>query len=256
MNTLAPEWRKRPATLVACVLVFIASTWVTILWCGPACDMPGMGTWDRMPHQSRLDHFLVFEAMWIVMMIAMMMPVFAPALLRFRHTLSGPPARSRWQVLLFAVAYFVAWALPGLVIYPLGVAASQLVDDATPWDRVTAMAGSLLVLAAGLFQFSPAKRRQIECCRIARVPGATSPPGWRQAGFEGWRIGVDCVICCAGLTATLLVVGVMDVLAMAAVTVGIAAERLLPPHARMERAVGAILIAMGVFLLARTLTGG
>jgi predicted metal-binding membrane protein len=246
MNTLAPDWRTRPGLIATCVLVFIASTWVTILWCGAMCDMPGMGTWDLMGDQSRLGHFLAFEGMWSVMMVAMMMPVFAPALLRFR----GRSAVS------FAGAYFAVWALPGVIVYPLGVGISSVAAQSPAWDWWITLAGGALVLLCGWLQFTSVKRRQIECCRAAyrlrpAVP-ASAEAAWRQ----GWDTGVNCVVCCAGLTATLLVVGVMDLLAMAAVTVAVAAERLLPADTLMARKVGWILLAMGVFLLARALTGG
>jgi predicted metal-binding membrane protein len=253
MNTLAAEWRTSPGTVVSCVLVFIASTWVTILWCGAACDMPGMGAWDRLPHQSRLDHFLAFEGMWIVMMVAMMMPVLAPALMRFRQGLSGPAPAIARHTLLFAGAYFAAWALAGPILYAPGIAVAQVANHpaGSPWIPA---AGSTLILLAGCFQFSATKRRQIECCRSVPMSSAASPASARRSLLAGWRIGVRCVACCAGLTVTLLIAGVMDLLAMAAVTVGIVAERLLPRRARMERGVGVILVTLGVFLLAQSLT--
>jgi predicted metal-binding membrane protein len=249
MNTLAPEWRASPGTAVSCVLVFIASTWVTIVWCGAACDMPGMGAWDRLPHQSRLDHFLVFEGMWIVMMVAMMMPVLAPALLRFRQGMSGQGLAAR-HTLLYAGAYFAVWALAGLILYPPAVAVSQVANQSAgnPWIPA---AGSVLMVLAGCFQFSAAKRRQIECCRSVPMSCAVPASPARWSLRAGWRTGVRCVACCAGLTVTLLIAGVMDLLAMAAVTVGIVAERLMPRRARMERGVGAILVTLGVFLLAQ-----
>jgi predicted metal-binding membrane protein len=252
MNTLAPEWRTSRGTVASCVLVFIASTWVTIVWCSAACDMPGMGAWDRMPHQSRLDHFLVFEGMWIVMMVAMMMPVLAPALLHFRRGLPGPgPAMAR-HTLLFASAYFAVWALMGLVLYPSGIAISQVANQSpvSPWIPA---AGSVLIVLAGCFQFSSAKQRQIECCRSVPMSSELSASPARRSLLAGWHTGVRCVACCAGLTVTLLIAGVMDLLAMAAVTVGIVAERLLPRRARMERGVGVILVTMGVFRLAQSL---
>jgi predicted metal-binding membrane protein len=245
MNTLAPEWRTRPRLFATCVLVFAASTWVTILWCGAACDMPGMGAWDRMPDQTRFEHFLVFEGMWMVMMVAMMMPVFAPALLAFRGRAGS-----------FAAAYFTAWALPGVVVYPLGVGVSGFSNQSAAWDQWPSLAGGVLVMLCGWLQFTSIKRRQIDCCSTAYRPRSGRPPTALEAWRQGWHTGVNCVACCAGLTATLLVVGVMDLLAMAAVTLAVAAERLMPTESQMVRKVGWILLAMGVFLLARAATGG
>ncbi len=223
MNTRAPDRRTRPALLVACVLVFIASTWVTIAWCGAVCDMPGMGVWSRMPGQPWLEHFLVFEGMWSVMMIAMMMPVFAPTLVGSEVTSPVPVAGG----------YFAAWTLAGLAIYPIGLAIAAA--DVAP------AAGGVVVLLAGAWQFTRRKARQLQCCRVIRGEG------WRQ----GWDSGVRCIRCCAGLSAALLVVGVMDVMALALVTVAMAAERLLPATARAAHVIGAILVALGLFLCAR-----
>jgi len=224
MNTLALEARPRPAVLVSCVLVFLASTWVTIAWCGSLCDMPGMGVWSRMPGQTWLEHFLVFEGMWIVMMIAMMMPVFAPVLLR---EIATP--------LPVAMGYFMAWSLLGVALYPLGVAAAALAPGP--------MVGGVLVIIAGVLQFGERKARLLKCCMM--VSGT--------AFRDGFRTGIHCIRCCAGLTATLLVVGVMDLWAMALATLAIAAERLLPSSTRAAPAIGVGLIGIGVVLCARAL---
>ena len=44
----------------------------------------------------------------------------------------------------------------------------------------------------------------------------------------GTVCGLHCTYCCAGLTVILLVIGVMDLRAMAVVTAAITAERLAP----------------------------
>ncbi|MGH8630526.1 MAG: DUF2182 domain-containing protein [Burkholderiales bacterium] len=77
-----------------------------------------------------------------------------------------------------------------------------------------------------------------------RLP-ADAGTAWRY----GLRLGLHCSHCCAGLTAILLVVGVMDLRAMALVTAAITAERLA--GAPVARAIGAVVIGMGVVLLWR-----
>ncbi len=51
--------------------------------------------------------------------------------------------------------------------------------------------------------------------------------------------------------AILLVIGVMDLRAMAVVTAAITAERLAPAGRRVARAIGAAVIGAGLFLIAR-----
>jgi predicted metal-binding membrane protein len=49
----------------------------------------------------------------------------------------------------------------------------------------------------------------------------------------------------------LLVIGVMDVRAMAVVTAAITVERLLPAGERIARATGTVVVAAGVLLIVR-----
>jgi predicted metal-binding membrane protein len=62
---------------------------------------------------------------------------------------------------------------------------------------------------------------------------------------------VLCVRSCAGLTAVLLVLGMMDVRVMAAVTVAITTERLAPAGVHVARAIGVIVIGTGLLQIAR-----
>jgi len=73
----------------------------------------------------------------------------------------------------------------------------------------------------------------------------------RTAWRHGLRLGLHCSHCCAGLTAILLVVGVMDLRVMAAVTAAITVERLAPAGERVARAVGVVVVGTGLFLIAR-----
>jgi predicted metal-binding membrane protein len=68
------------------------------------------------------------------------------------------------------------------------------------------------------------------------------------------RIGIDCGACCAGLTAILLVAGMMDWRVMAAVTAAITAERLASDGAWVARAIGGVAIGGGALLLAQAVS--
>jgi predicted metal-binding membrane protein len=65
------------------------------------------------------------------------------------------------------------------------------------------------------------------------------------------RFGFHCGLSCANLTAVLLVVGVMDLRAMAFVTAAITAERLAPAGERVARAVGVAAIVAGLLLIVK-----
>jgi predicted metal-binding membrane protein len=80
------------------------------------------------------------------------------------------------------------------------------------------------------------------------------PSDTRTALRHGLRLGIDCVHCCFGLTLTLLALGVMDLRAMAAVTLAISVERLAPGGLRAARFTGFVLVAAGMFLVMRAAT--
>jgi predicted metal-binding membrane protein len=83
------------------------------------------------------------------------------------------------------------------------------------------------------------------------VRGLTLPPDAGTAWRHGLRLGVHCSHCCAGLTMILLVVGVMDLRAMALVGAAVTAERLAPAGERVARVIGVVVIGAGMLLIAR-----
>ena len=113
------------------------------------------------------------------------------------------------------------------------------------------MAAGVVVLMAGAFQFTAWKAHHLACCREA--PGAAvrcrrtpaRPGGTACASASTAAYG------CADLTAILLVIGVMDLRAMAVVTAAITAERLAPAGERVARAIGVVVVGAGLFLIAR-----
>jgi predicted metal-binding membrane protein len=207
--------------------------------------------WMRMPEQSWLEAAAAFLGMWTVMMVAMMLPSFIPMLARFR-TAAAEAGRARLGRLtaLVALGYFAVWTLWGAVAFPLGAALAD-VEMSTPlFARMVPAAIAVVVIAAGALQLSAWKRRQLDCCRDEPARGAASLSA--GAAFQhGVRLGLRCSACCAGLTAVLLVVGVMDLRAMALVAAATALERIAPAGERFARAIGVVAVAAGLVLLAR-----
>ena len=76
---------------------------------------------------------------------------------------------------------------------------------------------------------------------------ANAGSAWRY----GLSLGFHCSCCCIGLTAVLLVVGVMDLRAMAVVAAAITAERLAPAGPRVARVIGAVLVGAGLLVIAQ-----
>ena len=259
-------------------LLFAASTALTIVWCASMSEMGGMSmpggwtmsmAWMRMAGQTWPGAAASFLGMWMVMMVAMMLPAFAPMLWRYRQAVGatrpigsargvGGAGETRLAALtaLVALGYFVVWTLSGAIVYPAGMMLAEIEMQRPAVSNAVPIAAGLVVLIAGVLQFTAWKQRQLACCAAMPRPGmvlrADAVSAWRY----GLRVGVHCGLCCAPLMAILLVMGVMDLLAMAVVTAAITAERLAPAGHRIARLTGGIAVVAGVFLIARAIGVG
>ena len=245
--------------LGASAVVFAASAITTVLWCGSMASMPGMEmpggwrmsmAWMRMPGQSWPGAAATFIGMWGVMMVAMMVPVLVPVLSRYREALARTPGTRLGQLTtLVGAGYFAVWTLCGAIVFPVGLMLGEIAMRVPAVSRAMPIATGVVTLIAGILQFTAWKRRQLACCRVSRV--RVSPADASAAWRHGLQLGVRCVYCCASLTAVLLAIGVMDLRAMAAVTALITAERLAPAGERVARGIGMVVVASGLFQVAK-----
>jgi predicted metal-binding membrane protein len=247
-------------------LLAVASAGATIAWSASMSamgemPMPGGWTmsmaWMRMPGQTWSDAGGSFLGMWVVMMMAMMLPSLAPVLLRYREAFSraGKPRPGRLTMLL-ALAYFLVWTICGMAAFSVGVASSTVVMPRPMLARAVPIAAGVVVLLAGALQFTAWKAHHLACSRDVPRGDDTPSPDARTAWRLGLRMGVHCSQCCVGLMAILLVVGIMDLRAMAIVTVAVTAERLAPSGERVARILGAVIVGAGVFTIARAAGAG
>jgi predicted metal-binding membrane protein len=139
----------------------------------------------------------------------------------------------------------------GMVAFPLGVAFAAIAMQEPALARAVPTAVGVVVLTAGALQFTTWKAHHLACCLEAPGCGRMLPADAGTAWRHGLRLGLHCGCCCAGLTAILLVIGVMDLRAMAGVTAAITAERLAPAGGRVARAIGAVAVGAGLLLIAR-----
>jgi predicted metal-binding membrane protein len=246
-------------------LLFAASAIVTITCSTSMAAMGGMAmpggwtmsmAWMRLPGQSWPGAAAAFLGMWIVMMVAMMLPSLVPMLARYRRAVARTGAM-RLATLTVSVGggYFLVWALIGLAAFPLGAGLAELEMQWPSVARAAPITVGAVALVAGALQFTAWKARQLDCCR--QVPGRVRPlrPVLGTAVRHGLRLGLHCSRCCAGLTAFLLVMGVMDLRAMAGVTAAITVERLAPASGPAARVIGIVILVAGVLLIARAVAG-
>jgi predicted metal-binding membrane protein len=263
---MASERTSQRAFFVVSIVLFAVSAATTILWCTSMLamgemPMPGGWTmsmaWMRMPGQTWPGAAASFLAMWVVMMVAMMLPALVPMLLRYRQAVGGTDETRHGRLTaLVGAGYFFVWTVLGMVAFPLGVALAAAEMQLPALARAVPVAAGVVVLIAGALQFTAWKARHLAHCRNAPGRGHTLPSDAGTAWRHGLRLGLHCSECCVGLMAILLVIGVMDLRAMAIVTAAIAVERLAPAGERVAQAIGVGIAAGGLFLIVRAVGVG
>ncbi len=258
---MASDRPSEAAFLGVSALLFTGSATITIAWCTSMSAMGGMPmpggwtmsmAWMRMPGQTWAGAAASFLGMWVVMMVAMMLPSLVFMLRRYRQDV-GRTGATRLGPLtaIVGAGYFFVWTAFGMAVFPLGATLAELEMQQPGLARAVPIAAGVVVLIAGALQFSPWKARHLACCREAPGRGRALSADARTAWRHGLSLGLHCGCCCASLIAILLVIGVMNLYAMAVVAAAISVERLAPAGERVPRAIGAVVIGAGLFLTAR-----
>ena len=225
-------------------LIALLFALAAVAWWSTADRMSGM---DDGPGTA-LGALGWFLGVWVVMMAAMMFPSVAPTVALYAHM-----ARRRAPVapLLFAAGYLVTWTTAGLLAYGVFDAGRSLLGDELTWSGAGRwIAGGTLVVAAA-YELTPLK---VVCLSKCRSPLGFLLGSWRDglsgALTMGARHGAWCVGCCWALMASLFALGVMSLAWMAFVAALIALEKMLPWGRAVTYGTAALLLALGVLLLA------
>jgi predicted metal-binding membrane protein len=196
-----------PTLVLAATLGLAAACWAAAAWLMDGMDM-GVAT--------RPGSFGFFAAAWVTMMAAMMLPGAAPAVARHARV-SG-----KLRAAPFAGSYLAIWALAGVVAYAL--------------DRPHgSLAAGAVVIAAGAYELTPAKRHFRRRCR-------------EDAG-SGLRFGLCCAGSSIGLMAMLVALDVMSLFWMSAVGVLACVQKLLPAKAAIDVPLALALIGLGLVIV-------
>lgn len=186
-------------------------------------------------------------AMWSAMMVAMMLPSAAPAILLYARVHRHAVGASAPPTMAFLAGYLACW-----IGFAMLAAALQLAF-ASPMSMAleSRLVSAALLSAAGLYQLSPFKDACLSRCRSpAEFITRHYRPGASGAARLGLLHGAYCVGCCWLLMALLFIGGAMNLLWIAGLTLLVAAEKLLPFGQWIARIAGVVLIAWGVALIA------
>lgn len=225
---------RRDRALVTTALVALTGvSWLYVLQMGRAPLSPVLANrygLELVLSCCGVDLWTTF-LMWVVMMVAMMVPSASPMVLTFaamkrKRAEQGAPYL---PTAAFLLGYVVAWtafsALAATAQWALFRASllNPRTQTVGPW------AASLLLALAGVFQITSAKQACLMHCR--------SPIGffvgyWREGLWGalqmGLRHGTFCIGCCWLLMALLFVAGVMNLLWVAVIAGYVLVEKVLP----------------------------
>ncbi len=234
--------------ILGLLLGVAAIAWAWLVWLGSgaggdmAMGSPTMGM--RAP---------LFLAMWVVMMVAMMFPTAAPMILAFHRVQAGKRQRGEAFVAtwVFVAAYMLVWALSGIPAYAGALAAEAVSARWMLAPATAARIGGIVLVAAGIYQLTPLKDR---CLAKCRTPLGFIMTSWRDGTLGAVRMGLEhgtyCLGCCWLLFVILFPLGIMNIAAMAIITLVVFAEKTLPWGRPIARATAAALVAYGILVLA------
>jgi predicted metal-binding membrane protein len=227
------------------LLILSALAWVFLIWQAGMMGSQAMGLTMGMSA-------LLFIAIWIVMMVAMMFPTAAPMILMFSKIYTSKrqqelPFVPTW---VFVSAYLLVWSLCGVVAYPLAVGIEQLAAQSMWLMENAARLGGVVLLLAGLYQLSPLKDICLSKCR---TPLQFILSSWHDGYGGAFRMGLEhgafCLGCCWLLFVILFPLGIMNIAVMALVTALIFAEKALPIGRQISKLAGAGLIVYGALIM-------
>lgn len=243
-----PSRSQRRSAVAVGMLALSILGWALLAWMAVDMDsefaqltMPTGPDWD-------LANLLAISAMWAVMMAAMMLPSALPMVLTFVDLSERRGQRSR--SLGFVAAYLLAW-----FAFSAAAVAAQWALQAAGWINpmivsTSVLLNALLLLIAGLYQFSPLKH---VCLARCRTPIGFLLGEWRGGALGsflmGWRHGLFCLGCCWALMALLFVGGVMNLAWIVALSIAVAIEKLAPGGERVAAVLGVALVGAGLWKL-------
>jgi predicted metal-binding membrane protein len=210
--------------------------------------MADMGMTMDMPWTA-VDVLFTF-AMWAVMMVGMMTASAAPVILLFAGMHRGRGAqRAPRTVAAFGAGYLLVWtafsAGAALAQWALHQAAMLSPAMATSSARLS---GAILI-AAGVYQLTPFKGA---CLTRCRSPLGFLMSRWRDGTAGALRMGIEhgtsCLGCCWALMCVLFVMGVMNLVWVAAMAIFVLVEKIGPAGAFVARVVGVAMIAAGALV--------
>jgi predicted metal-binding membrane protein len=263
MNALVPVQRRTGSerhVVIGWVSTLVALCWAYLVFrvsrMGGAdlSQVAGMGIGMEPPPPApyRPSELVLLFGMWVAMMSATALPSNTPAVVLFARVnrLYHAVRRPYLATALFVLGYLSAWTVfsAAATLVQWGLHDAGVLDHAMALTNTTA--AGLTLVAAGVYQWTPAKHACLQHCR---TPLAFVLTGWRRGPWGAFRMGVTHGRYCTGcgwlLMVLLFAAGVMNLAAVAALALLLMAEKLLPGGAWIATLTGLAMVAWGTLLL-------
>jgi len=209
-----------------------------------------MGGMDGGPG-TPLGPFPAFVAAWVLMLAAMMLPSelrFALVFARIKRDES--PTAGTLPLVAFVAGYFLVWTAYGLLAWGLDAGLRALSPGFLAWDAHGPTAAGLVVVAAGLFQFTRWKQA---CLTHCVSPFGFFTQHWHPGVVGAIRLGLThglyCLGCCWALMAVMFAVGVMSLYWMSLLALAMFVEKIAPFGLRLAPFIGLSLVVLGVLIV-------
>ena len=256
-SALEHALRKDRAVVVTAIFIIAAIAWAyTVYLSETGMDMGdgmsmGMAMAD-MRSWSAADFGLMY-VMWAVMMVAMMAPSAAPMLLMFAAVNRKRREREAPYVPtgVFLAGYVIVWAAFSLAATAgnWGLHQASLLSSMMGASTSGYLGGALLLLA-GAFQWSPLKTA---CLKQCRTPMGFLMTSWRDGHKGALRMGLEhgayCLGCCWALMLLLFVLGIMNLVWIAALAAFVLAEKVAPWPEWVSRGTGVLMAGWGIWAI-------
>ncbi len=206
--------------------------------------MSGSSAW-MMTDNWDSEHLLLLCAMWIVMMIGMMLPSAALAVLDLAH--SETPEISRNYAprtgLAFMAGYIAVWSAFSVLAFFIQWCLNSA-KILTPMMEIRSAHLNMILLAvAGVYQFTQLKRACLRSCRCLTANSSHS-------GFQGGlRNGLNCLGCCWALMLLLFVGGVMNLWWICGLSIFVLIEKLANPGWQRTNLIALPAVGSGIWII-------
>src|SRR5262245_5973741 len=232
--------------ILGLLLALAAAAWAVLVW------QHADATMDMTASVTLGPRVPLFLAIWVVMMVAMMFPTALPMILTFYTVQAGNrrPRDAFGTTWVFVAAYLLVWACAGMLAYAGMLAVQTPSARLTLSPTMTAQIGCVIIIVAGIYQLTPLKDVCLSKCRMPIDFIVTS---WRDGATSAFEMGLlhgaYCLGCCWLLFVILFPLGIMNIGAMAAVTLVIFAEKTLPWPRLAPYATAGVLVLYGALVI-------